>query len=52
MWQKVREQLDTLDEHAQLEDKSLTYLEAMENELSRIATYRKTDDLKSFNLWV
>jgi hypothetical protein len=37
MWQKVREQLDTLYEHAQLEDKLLTYLEAMESELSRIA---------------
>ena len=37
MWQKVREQLDTLYEHAQLEDKLLTYLEAMENEISRIA---------------
>ena len=37
MWQKVREQLDTLDEHAQPEDKLLTYLEAMENEISRIA---------------
>ena len=37
MWQKVREQLDTLDEHAQLEDKLLSYLEVIENELSRIA---------------
>ena len=36
MWQKVREQLDTLYEHAQPEDKLLTYLEAMESELSRI----------------
>ena len=50
MWQKVREQLDTLYEHAQLEDKLLTYLEAMESELSRIAIYRKTDELKFFNL--
>lgn len=41
MWQKVREQLDTLDEHAQPEDKLLTYLEAMESELSRIAMYLK-----------
>ena len=36
-WKKVREQLDTLDEHAQLEDKLLSYLEVIENELSRIA---------------
>ena len=41
MWQKVREQLDTHDEHAQLEDKLLTYLEAMESELSLIAMYLK-----------
>lgn len=52
MWQKVREQLDTLYEHAQPEDKLLTYLEAMESELSRIAIYRKTYELKSFNLSV
>ena len=37
MWQKVREQLDTLYEHAQLEDKLLTYLETIENEISLIA---------------
>ena len=37
MWQKVREQLDTLDEHAQPEDKLLTYLETIENEISLIA---------------
>lgn len=41
MWQKVREQLDTLYEHAQPEDKLLTYLEAMESELSRIEMYLK-----------
>ena len=39
MWQKVREQLDALYDHAQPEDKLLTYLEAMENELTRIAMY-------------
>ena len=39
MWQKVREYLDTLYNHAQPEDKLLTYLEAMESELSRIAMY-------------
>ena len=37
MWQKVREQLDALDEHAQPEDKLLTYLETIENEISLIA---------------
>ena len=41
MWKKVREQLDTLYEHAQPEDRLLTYLEAMENELSHIAMYPK-----------
>ena len=41
MWQKVREHLDTLYVHAQPEDKLLTYLEAMESELSRIAMYLK-----------
>ena len=41
MWQKVREQLDTLYEHAQPEVKLLTYFEAMESELSRIAMYLK-----------
>ena len=41
MWQKVRELLDTLYDHAQPEDKLLTYLEAMESELSRIAMYLK-----------
>ena len=41
MWQKVREQLDALYDHAQPEDKLLTYLEAMENELTRIAMYLK-----------
>ena len=41
MWQKVREQLDTLYDHAQPEDKLLTYLEAMENELTRIAMILK-----------
>lgn len=40
MWQKVREHLDTLYDHAQPEDKLLTYLEAMESELSRIAIYQ------------
>ena len=37
MWQKVREQLDTLYDYTQPEDKLLSYLEAMESELSRIA---------------
>ena len=37
MWQKVREQLDALYDYPQTEDKLLTYLEAMESELSRIA---------------
>ena len=37
MWQKVREHLDTLYNHAQPEDRLLIYLEAMESELSRIA---------------
>ena len=41
MWKKVREHLDTLYDHAQPEDKLLTYLEAMESELSRIAMYLK-----------
>ena len=41
MWQKVREQLDALYEHALPEEKLLIYLEAMENELSRIAMYPK-----------
>lgn len=41
MWQKVREQLDTLYNHAKPEDKLLTHLEAMENELTRIAMYLK-----------
>ena len=41
MWQKVREQLDTLYNHTQPEDKLLSYLEAMESELSRIAMYLK-----------
>lgn len=41
MWQKVREQLDTLYDHAHPEDKLLTCLEAMENELTRIAMYLK-----------
>ena len=41
MWQKVREHLDTLYDHAQSEDKLLTYFEAMESELSRIAIYLK-----------
>ena len=41
MWQKVREQLDTLYDYTQPEDKLLTYLEAMESELSRIAMYLK-----------
>ena len=41
MWQKVREQLDALYDYTQTEDKLLTYLEAMESELSRIAMYLK-----------
>lgn len=41
MWQKVREQLYTLYDHAQPEDRLLTYLEAIEAELSRIAMYLK-----------
>ena len=41
MWQKVREQLDTLYDYTQPEDKLLSYLEAMESELSRIAMYLK-----------
>lgn len=41
MWQKVREQLDTLYAHVHPEDKMLTYFEAMENELTRIAMILK-----------
>ena len=41
MWQKVREQLDTLYDHTLPEDKLLIYLETMEWELSRIAMYLK-----------
>ena len=41
MWQKVREQLDSLYAHTQPEDRLLTYLEAMESELSCIVIYRK-----------
>lgn len=41
MWQKVREQLDCLYEQEQADNTLLTYLEAMENELSRIAMYLK-----------
>lgn len=41
MWQKVREQLDTLYDYTQPEDKLLSYLEAMESELSRIEMYLK-----------
>ena len=41
MWQKVREQLDTLYNHAQPEDRLLTYLEAIESELTGIAMYLK-----------
>lgn len=41
MWEKVREQLDTLYAHAHPEDKMLTYFEAMENELTRIAMILK-----------
>ena len=39
MWQKVREQLDTLYNHAQPEDRLLTYLEAIESEFTGIAIY-------------
>ena len=39
MWQKVREQLDTLYNYAQPEDRLLTYLEAIESELTGIAIY-------------
>ena len=41
MWQKVREHLDTLYNHAQPEDRLLTYLEAIESELTGIAMYLK-----------
>ena len=41
MWQKVREQLYTLYDHVQPEDRLLTDLEAIEAELSRIAMYLK-----------
>ena len=41
MWQKVREQLDTLYEYAHPEDRLLTYLEAIESELTGIAMYLK-----------
>ena len=41
MWQKVREQLDCLYEQEQADNTLLTYIEAMENELSRIAMYLK-----------
>ena len=41
MWQKVREQLDTLYNHAQPEDRLLIYLEAIESELTGIAMYLK-----------
>ena len=41
MWQKVREQLDTLYNHTLPEDKLLSYLEAMESELSCIAMLLK-----------
>ena len=37
MWQKVREQLDIPNAPSQPEDISLTYLETIENEISRIA---------------
>ena len=68
MWQKVREQLDTLYNHAQPEDRlnhmlgvtqslihldeETTFLMSINNEHCRIAIYRKTDELKFFNLWV
>ena len=41
MWQKVREQLDTLYDHALPEDNLLTYLEAMDAELTNIAILLK-----------
>ena len=37
MWQKVREQLDCLYEQEQADNTLLTYLEAIETELTRIA---------------
>ena len=41
MWQKVREQLDSLYNQEQPDDAILSYLEAIEAELSRIAMYLK-----------
>ena len=41
MWQKVREQLDCSYNQEQPDDAMLTYLEAIEAELSRIAMYLK-----------
>ena len=41
MWQKVREQLDCLYEQEQADNTLLTYLEAIESELTRIAMYLK-----------
>ena len=41
MQQKVREQLDCMYEQEQADETLLTYLEAIESELTRIAMYLK-----------
>lgn len=41
MWQKVQEQLDYLYEQEQSDNTLLTYLEAIDSELTRIAMFLK-----------